>query len=72
MAKGDGAAIGVHLTRIVGKAKAAQYGESLAREGLVQFDRVEVADREDQSGHQLPGSEQRPDPDHAGLDPDRP
>src|SRR5690348_18198013 len=56
VAKRDRATVGVHLRRVVGNAELAENGESLRREGLVQFDHVEVPDLEAEALHQLFGS----------------
>ena len=46
MAERDGAAVGVHVRRVVGEAELAQHREALRGEGFVQFDHVHVGDRQ--------------------------
>ena len=46
MAERDGAAVRVHMRRVVGEAELAQHGQRLRGEGLVELDHVEVADLE--------------------------
>ena len=53
MAEGDGAAVGVHMARIVRDAELAEDGEALGGEGLVEFDDVHVVDLEAEALEQL-------------------
>jgi hypothetical protein len=44
VAEGDGAAVRIHVRRIVGDPELAHHGEALRRERLVQLDDVHVGD----------------------------
>ena len=53
MANGDGAAVGVHMRRVVVQAPSAGAGQGLGGERLVQFNDVEVAGGDAQTRGQL-------------------
>ena len=49
----NGAAVGVHVLRIVAEAQRARASQGLSREGFIQLHHVEIADLQAELFHQL-------------------
>lgn len=69
MAQGDGAAVGVDAVRV--ELQAAYHRKGLDGEGLVEFDRVEVADGPARAVQGPGGGRYRAEPHQVRLDPGR-
>jgi hypothetical protein len=67
----DRPAVRVHVFGVVGQAQAAQHGQRLRRERLVQLDQVETGHAHPGAGQQLAGGRHRPDAHDPRLDADR-
>ena len=64
MAERDGAAVGVHVSGIVGQAERAQHGQSLRREGLIELDDVHPVQAQAGACEQLAHGGDRSEPHH--------
>ena len=56
MAQGDGAAVGIEALGVVRQAEGAQHGQGLGREGLVEFDDIEITQGKPGPGQDLADS----------------
>ncbi|ENN88597.1 hypothetical protein RHSP_64717 [Rhizobium freirei PRF 81] len=68
MPHGDGAAVRVHMRRVVRQAEVAQRGERLRSEGFVQLDEIHLADRKPCALQHAAGGRRRAYAHNARLD----